>query len=115
MRMPEQTKPMLWGALAGAIVISFVGFSWGGWTTAGNAAAAAERGADKAVITALAAICVHQFNAQPDVAAKLALLKAGPSYNQDTIITDGGWATMPGSDKPVAGVASACAEKLTAG
>jgi hypothetical protein len=112
MRIPQELKPALWGALGGAIVLSIVGFSWGGWTTSGTAATAAERGADKAVISALSEICVFQFKAGADATAKLAALKAGPGYNRDTFITEGGWATMPGSDKPVPGVAQACGDKL---
>jgi hypothetical protein len=114
MRVPEQLKPALWGAFGGAIVLSIVGFSWGGWTTSGTAAAAAERGADKAVISALSDICVFQFKAGADAATKLAALKAAPAYNRDTVISEGGWATMPGSDKPIPGVAQACGDKLAA-
>ena len=33
MKRPIETKPALWGAAGGAIVLAIVGFSWGGCVT----------------------------------------------------------------------------------
>lgn len=112
MKIPMELKPGLWGAAGGAVVLAIVGFTWGGWVTGGTAMAAAKKGADQAVVEALASICVHQFNSQVDVAAKLGELKELASYKQGNFVEEGGWATMPGSDKPVSGVARNCAGKL---
>ena len=37
MRFPTNTKPMVWGAVVGAVACMIVGFSWGGWVTGGTA------------------------------------------------------------------------------
>ena len=37
MTFPEWTKPGVYGALVGAVAVSILGFTWGGWTTAGSA------------------------------------------------------------------------------
>ncbi len=41
MNAPEWTKPAVMGAVAGAIALAIVGFSWGGWMTATTAATVA--------------------------------------------------------------------------
>ena len=38
MNIPEWLKPGVYGALAGAVIVAFAGFSWGGWVTSSNAA-----------------------------------------------------------------------------
>lgn len=40
MNIPIETKPALWGAVAGAVVLATVGFGWGGGLSAGKAEAA---------------------------------------------------------------------------
>ena len=113
MRLPEQTKPAVWGAVVGAIALAVIGFTWGGWVTGGNATEAAGQTARTAVIAALAPICATQFRDQADAAAKLAELKALGSYERSDFIVKGGWATMPGSEAPVSGVAYSCVDILT--
>jgi hypothetical protein len=49
MNMPMETKPVLWGAAGGAVVLAIVGFSWGAWVTGSKAGAAALARADAAV------------------------------------------------------------------
>ncbi len=98
MKMPVEIKPALWGAAGGAVALAIIGFTWGGWVTGGSAAQTAKSNSSQAVITALAPICVAQFNLQTDAAAKLEELKAVSSYQQDTFVEKGGWATMPGSE-----------------
>ncbi|MEX0854132.1 MAG: hypothetical protein WD036_12750 [Bauldia sp.] len=112
MKTPTEIKPALWGAAGGALVLGILGFTWGGWVTGGSAEAAAKKDAGQAVVEVLASICVHQFNSQADVAAKLGELKALASYERGAFVEKGGWATMPGSDKPIIGVPQNCAIKL---
>jgi hypothetical protein len=57
-------------------------------------------------------ICVSQFVKASDATAKLASLRSTDSWKRDTFIEDGGWATLPGGDKPVAGAAALCSQTL---
>ena len=81
--------------------------------TGGSATEAAGQTARTAVIAALAPICATQFRDQADAAGKLAELKALGSYERSDFIVKGGWATMPGSEAPVNGVAYSCVDILT--
>jgi hypothetical protein len=114
MKIPAETKPAVWGAVGGAIVLAIVGFTWGGWVTGGSSAQAAKLSADTAVVAALAPICVVQFRSQTDADSNLTALKALSSYERRSFVEKGGWATMPGSEAPVSGVADSCAKVLTA-
>lgn len=111
--LPAATKPFLWGAAVGAVVLSFVGFNLGGWVTGGTAEKVAAARADAALVSALTPICVAQFQKGPKAQASLAALKETKSYEQADYVSSGGWATMPGSTaEPNREVAYACAEAL---
>jgi hypothetical protein len=112
MKMRPEIKPALWGAAGGAIVLAIIGFTWGGWSTGASAAQMSKTNATSAVVAVLAPICVAQFNAAFNATAKLAEMTALPSHQQATFVEKGGWATMPGSDAPVTGVARSCATML---
>jgi len=45
----EKIKPILWGAVGGAIALAVIGFNWGGWVTSGTAEARAKETAATAV------------------------------------------------------------------
>jgi hypothetical protein len=106
-------RPVLWGAAAGAIALAIVGFSWGGWVTAGAAEALAKNRAATAVVAALTPICVEKFRQAADASANLAeMKKATYVWDQSKFVERGGWATMPGSTGPNSAVAKACAESL---
>lgn len=113
MKMRPEIKPALWGAAGGAIVLAIVGFTWGGWSTSASAEQLAKKNADSAVVAVLAPICVQQFNAQADPASTLAELTKLSTYERAGFVEKGGWATMPGSDTPIIGVAKSCAAILT--
>jgi hypothetical protein len=113
MKIDPNVKPALWGAVGGAVALAIVGFSWGGWKTAASTRDLVDAGSQKAVIVALAPLCVEKFNAQSDAAAKLGELKKLASYDQGSFVEKAGWATL-GSDKPNSDVARACADALTA-
>lgn len=114
MNIPIETKPALWGAVAGAVVLAIAGFSWGGWLTAGKAEAAASMRADAAVVDALAPVCVAKFRRDAAVATNLEALKKVDSWSQGEFIEKGGWATVAESKAttPTSSVAKACAELL---
>jgi len=112
-KLPEQTKPFLWGAAAGAAALAFVGFNWGGWVTGATADKLAGTRGEEATIAALTPICVAQFRAGAKAPARLAALKDIKTWEQGDYVSKNGWATMPGSTaEPNRQVATACAEAL---
>jgi len=114
MNLPVETRPALWGLVGGAIAATIVGFTWGGWVTAGRAEADATQRANAAVVVALAPVCVERFQRATDVSANLAALKKVDSWSQGDFVEKGGWATASGSKAPdqVSAVAKACASLL---
>jgi len=103
MKMPVELKPALLGAMGGAIALAILGFTWGGWMTASNAAAQANQRASEAVVTALAPICADNFRRSGDAVARLDELK------QAGFIEKGGWAKMPGAQSADSTMSRACA------
>jgi hypothetical protein len=85
---------------------------WGGWVTGGTAETTAKTRADTAVVAALAPICVDKFRQQADASAHLVELKKVSTWQQGSFIEKGGWATLPGNEKPDSGIARACAALL---
>ncbi len=108
-------KPALWGALAGAVAISVIGFSSMGWMLGSKAERLASERADNAVVAVLTPICVEKFQKQTNSAAKLIEFKKIASWDQRALIAKDGWATTPGGEAANSAVASACAEKLGGG
>lgn len=113
-KLPVETQPFLWGAVAGAVALAIVGFTWGGWVSGSTAEKLAAARAEVATVTALTPICVAQFQSSPRARVSLAALKEVKSWEQGEYVSKGGWATMPGSNaEPNREVAAACAEALT--
>jgi hypothetical protein len=110
----EKIKLGLWSAAGGAIVAMYVGFSYGGWTTNGNALVMAKETAATAVAERLGTICVAQLNRDAAKSQKLKEMQGKDSWDQSKFIETQAWAIMPGADKPESGVADACAKQLTA-
>ena len=113
-KIPEDTTPVLWGALSGAIALAIVGFNWGGWVTGGTSEKAAVARAEQATVAALTPVCVEQFRKAADAPATLKTLKGMNSWEQGEYVGKGGWAKMPGSTVPEANgqVVTACVEAL---
>ncbi|HJR21111.1 MAG TPA: hypothetical protein VJ822_05795 [Dongiaceae bacterium] len=90
-----------------------IGFSQGGWYTAGSADRLAQEKAEVAVIDALIPVCISQSKLDPEATAKLGQL-AGmkTSYEQRDFVLDAGWATMPAADEPNRELAGRCADAL---
>ena len=105
-------KPAVWGAVAGAVAMSVIGFSQFGWMLGSTAERVAVDRAENAVVSVLAPVCVEKFQLQTDSAAKLIEFKKAASWDQRSLIEKGGWAAPPGSEKINSAVANACAEKL---
>jgi len=117
MNLPEMLKGpalgrLVQGAAIGVVATVVIGFGWGGWMLGNTAAKNAEAGAEKAVVAVLTPICVDKFQKDPGAEANLASLKAETFYQRASFIEKGGWAVLPGNDKPSSGVARSCAEVL---
>ena len=108
----ESLKRLLQGAAGGAAIAMIVGFGWGGWQLGTTAEKAADQRASNAVVAALAPICVDKFQHGADASAELVALKKVDSWQRDTFVAKGGWATFPGSE-PNRDVAEACAKILS--
>jgi hypothetical protein len=115
MTAPEWLKPGLLGAGAGAIALAIVGFTWGGWVTGSTAEAMASDRAELEVVTALVPFCIARSQADPQVTRITAELEAAASYKRADILSDAGWATLPGAAEPDRALAKACALSLSAG
>ncbi len=113
-KLSPKVEPVLWGAAGGAAALAFVGFMFGGWVTGGKAAEMVKQQSEKAVIAVLAPICVDKFRHAKNVNENMGQLNAiSYSWEKGKYVSQGGWATLPGSDEPASGVAQACAELLS--
>lgn len=112
MTFPEWTKPGIYGAVAGAIAISILGFTWGGWTTSSNAQEMAQKMATEEVTLAMVPVCLNMSEADPQRAEKLVILQEASGFSRRKALMDTGWATLPGSDTPNRDLAEACISGL---
>ena len=112
MKIPFWLKPGLWGAVAGAISISIVGFSQLGWTTTATAERLAQERADTAVVAALVPFCVVKAQQDPDKAVLAKFEAEQSSYSRSDIVMKAGWATLGNDKSPDNALARACSNKL---
>lgn len=105
-------KVLVWSWVGVAILTMVVGFTWGGWVTGGAATAQAKTAAEDAVAQLAADVCFTRFMTAPEVGVSLAALKEEKSYARKSFVEKGGWVTIGGHDKPTAGAAELCADKL---
>ncbi|QHQ35404.1 hypothetical protein [Algicella marina] len=108
MTIPEWTKPAVFGALVGAVAVSILGFTWGGWTTAGSADEMAQSFAADEVTLAMVPVCLNLSQVDTERAAKLATLQEATSFQRRNAMMETGWATLPGTDTPSRDLADAC-------
>lgn len=108
MTFPEWTKPGIYGALGGAIAVSVLGFTWGGWTTSGSAQTMAQDQASKEVTLAMVPVCLNMSAADPARSEKLAVLQGLSGFGRRNAMMETGWAIRPGSDAPDRDLAEAC-------
>lgn len=114
MKMPPELKPALMGAAGGAVALAVLGFTWGGWVTAGNAKTLAQQHASEAVVAALAPVCVANFRLDKDAAAQLVELKKARSWEHASFVEKQGWSTIPGTKRTDSVMSRACAELILA-
>jgi hypothetical protein len=79
--MQEKYKYGIWGMGVGAVALTVVGFTWGGWSTAGGTAKQIEA----AVQTAMIPACVKDVMADPTAAAEL---KVKRTMDYDDVVRD---------------------------
>jgi len=100
--------PFLWGIVIGAIALLIVIF-WTGWVVTNNTA---KQMANETVLENLVPICVGQYLQDPYKVVRFAVLKETSSYQRDDYVEEMGWATMPGSESHVRGIADKCAKQI---
>ncbi len=108
MTFPEWTKPGVYGALVGAAAVSILGFTWGGWTTAGSADEMAQNLASEEVTLAMVPVCLDLSEADVARVEKLATLQEASRFQRRDAMMETGWATLPGTDAPSRDLAEAC-------
>jgi hypothetical protein len=113
MKSPAWLSPALYGAVAGALAVAIVGFTWGGWVTGSTAMKMSTEAVDIAVVSSLTPYCLAQSKVDPNASVILADLQAAKSYNRRDIIEKAGWATPLGEEKPNRDLAVACVNALT--
>jgi hypothetical protein len=109
-----QTPEWLQTGLYGAAALAVIGFSWGGWVTGGTARTMAADQSNADVVAALSLICVDQSKRDPQLAERIAAIKAASSWNRGDLVMKNGWATMPGTTEGNSQVANDCADKIAA-
>jgi hypothetical protein len=112
MNTPEWLKPVTLGVLIGAVAVSAVGFSWGGWVTGGNATIMANTQSRDEVIAALVPVCVDLSHTDAERVAKLEKIRETAAYQRWNALMETGWAIVPGSDSSDRDLAKACLDAL---
>ena len=112
MRLPEWTKPGIWGAVVGGVATAIIGFSYMGWSTAGTADKMAQTRAETAVVAALVPFCAAKAQQDTDPGKLVKFRAETSSYSRSDIVRASGWATLPGMTAPDYALAQACSEKL---
>ena len=108
MNTPEWTKPGVYGALVGAVAVSILGFTWGGWTTAGGAQEMADSFAAEQVTLAMVPVCLGLSEADADRVEILGTLGETSNFKRGNAMMETGGATLPGTEAPSRDLADAC-------
>ncbi len=99
---------VFWSCVAVSILTMVIGFTWGGWVTGGTA----QEMTQEARRNLAATFCVNRFMADANAGSHYTEFMETSDWQRDEFIHDGGWATMPTLDRPLAGIADLCADKL---
>lgn len=101
-----------WTLIGASALTMAIGFTWGGWTTAGHASNMRDVAVRNGRAELVSRLCVQKFVSSPDAAEQLAALKAKSYWDRDDFVEKGGWTTIAGLEKPVPSAAESCANKL---
>jgi hypothetical protein len=112
MQIPVWLKPGLWGAVAGAVAMTIVGFSQLGWYTGGSADRMAQDRSDTAVVAALVPFCVAKAQQDPDHATLVKFQAEESSYSRSDLVMKAGWATLGSAKFGDNALARACSDQL---
>jgi alpha/beta superfamily hydrolase len=115
-RMSTQSylKPVLAGAVGGALLTMLLGFTLGGWVTNSKSVSTARNQSNLAVIAALAPICFNNFKASADAQEQRALLIKTDDWKQPEFVNSAGWTKIPGVKRVSSGLARNCANLILA-
>ena len=114
MQFPVWTKPALWGAVCGAVAITFIGFSLLDWKTSRAAASMAQEQADAAAVTALVPFCVAKAEQSTDQTTLAKVRAENSAFSRSYLVIQAGWATVGASKTPDSALALACGDRLLA-
>ena len=106
----KEIVPRLVSAVAGAIVLAIVGFSWGDWYTASQADTYRNAGVLETRVAFYAPGCAENFMAQSDAGTKLAELKKKTYGQVDLIAAD--WRKFPGETSVNTALGQGCLKVL---
>jgi hypothetical protein len=106
-------KPFLLGAIGGALLATYVGFSWGGWILGSTAADLAEKTGRDSKVQAFASICADKFLQQANAVSQLESLKKLSSSDQKSLVENGGFAASLGTKDDLSAIGGACATLLS--
>ena len=102
------------GAVLGACVTAFIGFTSLGWTMESKAKDLAKTTANAAVIEALAPICADRFRRSTEASKNTGDLMKVSSAEQGSFIEKGGWAKFGNNTSNNSAIAEACAKIIGA-
>lgn len=105
-------KAWFWSVVGASLLTMVLGFTFGGWMTAGGASVIRDQAVRTARAELISNICVHNFVSAANAADNLKELKSKSSWERDDFITDGGWASIDGLVSPVPNAADSCAKAL---
>ncbi|KSV66991.1 hypothetical protein N183_32575 [Sinorhizobium sp. Sb3] len=105
-------KVWFWSTVGASLLTMILGFTFGGWMTAGGASVMADQAVRMARAELISNICVHNFVSAANAAENLKELKSKSSWERDDFITNGGWASVDGLVSPVPNAADVCAKAL---
>lgn len=108
-------KSAIGGAVIGAVLTIAIGFTIGGWVTAGSSKKIIASNLTDGVAFALTPYCVEKSKSDPAAMSVLAEVKAAPTYSRRSIIEKSGWATPLGADQPNAALATAFGNEIAKG
>ncbi len=106
----NRIKGGFWWLVSGAVVAIVIGFTLGGWSTAG----ATQKISDDAVLASQSAICVAQFLKDPTSKEKMKDFAGLDSWKRSEYIEKGGWDKMPGQETAGTSVSQGCATGIEA-
>lgn len=108
MYAPTWIAPVLFGAGVGAVALTIVGFTWGGWVTDRSAKLMARDAAAIAVAASLTPYCMERSRTDPRSVEILADMKVARAFQRPGMVEQAGWATPLGQDMPNRDLAAAC-------